>query len=160
MNAAAKIYGERSITLTRLIKAPRALVWKAWTDKAMLKEWWGPEMFTNPVVEGDVAVGKTLAITMHGPKGSPFDRDFPMTKHYVEILPGEKLVFDNSAIGPDGEILIKGFTTVTFKDEAGGTRLTIETGGKAMAEVAVAMIGGMDQGWIGSLNKLEKLVAA
>jgi uncharacterized protein YndB with AHSA1/START domain len=159
MNAAAKIYGERSITLTRHIKAPRALVWKAWTDKEMLRQWWGPEMFSNPVVEGDVAVGKTLAITMHGPKDTPFDRDFPMTKHYVEIVPNEKLVFDNSAIGPDGEILIKGFTTVTFQDEADGTRLTIETSGKAMAEVAIAMIGGMDQGWSGSLNKLEKLVS-
>jgi uncharacterized protein YndB with AHSA1/START domain len=159
MDAAAKIYGTRSVTLTRLLKAPRALVWQAWTDKTMLAEWWGPEMFTNPVVKGDIAVGGTLAITMHGPKGTPYDQDFPMTKRYVEIVPNEKLVFENNAIGPDGEILIKGLTTVTFQDEAGGTRMTMETTAKAMAEVAVAMIGGMDQGWSGSFNKLEKLLA-
>src|SRR6185437_13068574 len=96
MNAAAKIHGERSITLTRLIKAPRALVWKTWTDKEMLRQWWGPEMFTNPVVQGDVKVGGSMHITMHGPKDTPFDRDFPMTKRYVEIVPNSRLVFENN----------------------------------------------------------------
>jgi uncharacterized protein YndB with AHSA1/START domain len=160
MNTAAKIYRERSITLTRLLKAPRELVWRAWTDKTMLEQWWGPEMFTNPVVQGEVAVGNTLHITMHGPQGTPFDRDFPMTKRYVEIVPGKKLVFENNAIGDNGEILIQGLTTVTFADEAGGTRLTMETTAKAMAEAAVAMIGGMDQGWSQSFDKLARFLAA
>jgi len=159
MNAAAKIHGERSITLTRLIKAPRALVWKAWTDKEMLRQWWGPEMFTNPVVQGDVKVGGSMHITMHGPKDTPFDRDFPMTKRYVEIVPNSRLVFENNAIGDGGEILIQGLTTVTFSDEAGGTRMVMQTNAKAMTEMAVAMIGGMDQGWSGSFDKLERLLA-
>ena len=160
MNAPVKIYGERSITLTRLLKAPRALVWKAWTEKEMLKQWWGPEMFTNPKVEGEVNTGSVMHITMHGPKDTPFDRDFPMTKRYVEIVPNQRLVFENSAIGEDGETLIQGLTTVTFTDEAGGTRMVRQTTAKAMAEVAVAMIGGMDQGWSGSFDKLERLLAA
>jgi uncharacterized protein YndB with AHSA1/START domain len=153
-----KIYGERSVTLTRLIAAPRALVWKAWTDTEMLRQWWGPEQFTNPVVEGDIEVGGTLHITMRGPKGTPFDQDFPMTKRYVEIVPGDRLVFENNAIGPGGEILIKGLTTVTFQDEAGGTRLTVETSAKAMAEMAIAMIGGMEAGWRSSLDKLDRFL--
>ena len=70
MGTDMKIYAERSVTLTRVIKAPRELVWKAWTDTEMLKQWWGPEQFTNPVVQGDVKVGGVMHITMHGPKGS------------------------------------------------------------------------------------------
>ena len=66
-----KIYAERSVTITRVLKAPRDLVWRAWTDPNMLKEWWGPEHFTNPVVEGDVKVGGMMHITMHGPKARP-----------------------------------------------------------------------------------------
>ena len=92
---ATNIYAERTVTLTRILKAPRDLVWQAWTDPAMLKQWWGPEQFTNPVVEGDVKVGGVMHITMHGPKDSPFDMDFPMVKRYREIVPGKKLVFEN-----------------------------------------------------------------
>ena len=78
------------------------------------KQWWGPEQFTNPVVEGDVKVGGVMRITMRGPKGSPFDIDMPMIKRYREIVPGRKLVFENDPLGPNGERLIDGLTTVTF----------------------------------------------
>src|SRR5215469_5326811 len=67
------IHAERTVTLTRVLKAPRELVWQAWTDPKMLKQWWGPENFTNPVVEGEIKEGGLLNITMRGPKGSPWD---------------------------------------------------------------------------------------
>ncbi|HEY2837217.1 MAG TPA: SRPBCC domain-containing protein [Rhizomicrobium sp.] len=37
----ATIHAERAVTLARVLKAPRALVWQAWTDAKMLKQWWG-----------------------------------------------------------------------------------------------------------------------
>ena len=102
MTSGEKIYGEGSVTLARVLKAPRDLVWRAWTDPAMLKEWWGPENFTNPVVEGEIKQGGVLHITMHGPKGTPFDIDMPMVKRYREIVPGRKLVFENEPLGAKG----------------------------------------------------------
>ena len=69
MSKTQTVYAERSVTLTRVLKAPRALVWRAWTDMEMLKEWWGPEQFTNPVIEGNIQVDGVLQIIMHGPKG-------------------------------------------------------------------------------------------
>lgn len=152
------VHAERSITLVRVIKAPRDLVWKAWTDKAMLKEWWGPEQFTNPKVEGEVRVGAVMHITMHGPKGSPFDIDMPMVKRYREIVPGKKLVFENEPLGPNGERLIEGLTTVTFADHPEGTLLEVTASAKALMPQAVAMLGGMDQGWSQSLDKLTRLM--
>jgi uncharacterized protein YndB with AHSA1/START domain len=154
----ATIHAERSITLIRVLKAPRDLVWKAWTDTAMLKEWWGPETFTNPRVEGDVRVGGEMHITMHGPKGTPFDMDFPMVKRYREIVPGKKLVFGNDALGPHGERLIEGVTTVVFEDHPEGTMIEVTASAKALMPEAVAMLGGMDQGWSQSLDKLTRLV--
>jgi uncharacterized protein YndB with AHSA1/START domain len=154
----ATIHAERTVTLIRVLKAPRDLVWKAWTDTAMLKEWWGPEQFTNPRVEGEVRVGGEMHITMHGPKGSPFDLDFPMVKRYREIVPGKKLVFENEPLGPNGEKLIEGLTTVTFEDHPDGTMIEVTTSGKALAPQAVAMLGGMDIGWSQSLDKLTRLV--
>ncbi|HKD48858.1 MAG TPA: SRPBCC domain-containing protein [Rhizomicrobium sp.] len=152
------IYAERSVTLVRVIKAPRDLVWNAWTDVAMLKEWWGPEQFTNPRVEGDVRVGGVMHITMHGPKGSPFDIDFPMVKRYREVVLGKKLVFDNEPLGPNGEKLMEGLTVVTFESHPEGTLVEVTTSAKALVPEAVGMLGGMDQGWSQSLDKLARLL--
>ncbi len=155
-----KIHGERSLTITRVLNAPRALVWEAWTDLNRLKEWWGPEQFTAPSVRGEVKIGGEVHIIMRGPKGSPWDMDMPMvTLLFREIVPGEKLVFENDAPAPDGSVLIEGRTTVTFADEDGGTRMVMETtDAKALAEQAVAMIDGMNQGWSQTLDKLARYV--
>jgi uncharacterized protein YndB with AHSA1/START domain len=154
----ATVHAERSITLIRVLKAPRDLVWKAWTDTAMLKEWWGPEQFTNPRVEGDVRVGSEMHITMRGPRDTPFDMDFPMVKRYREIVPGKKLVFESDAVGPQGEKLIEGLTTVAFTDHPEGTMIEVTASAKAVIPQAVAMLAGMDQGWSQSLDKLTRLV--
>ncbi len=152
------IHAERTVTIARVLKAPRALVWQAWTDPKMLKQWWGPEQFTNPVVEGDIREGGILNITMHGPKGSPFDMDFPMRKRYREIVPGKKLVFDNEPIGPNGERLMDAITTVTFSDHPDGTLMEMTTVAKALAPMAVGMLGGMEAGWGQSFDKLARFL--
>ena len=158
MNQTQNVLAERSVTLTRILKAPRDLVWRAWTDPAMLKEWWGPEQFTNPVVEGDIRVGGVLHITMHGPKGSPFDIDMPMVKRYREIVPGKKLVFENEPLGPNGERLIESLTTVTFSDHPDGTLMEMTTSARALVPMAVGMLQGMDQGWSQSFDKLARFL--
>ena len=154
------VFAEKTLTLTRILKAPRDLVWRAWTDHAQLKEWWGPEHFTNPVVEGDIQVGGTLHITMHGPKGSSFDMDFPMVKRYREIVPGKKLVFENEPIGENGERMMDSLTTVTFADHPDGTLMEMTTTAKALTERAVGFLGGMEQGWSGSFDKLTRFLQA
>ena len=151
-----KIYAERTVTITRILKAPRALVWSVWTEPKHLKEWWGPEMFTSPIVKGDVRVGGQMDITMRGPKGSPWDKDLPMVMRYTEIVPGKKLVFENEPLGPNGERLMEGLTTVTFADHPDGTLMEMTTSAKALTEEAVGMLQGMDQGWSGSFNKLVR----
>lgn len=158
MNEAQKIHAERTVTLTRILKAPRDLVWRAWTDAKMLKEWWGPEQFTSPVVEGDIKVGGTLHITMHGPKDTPFDIDMPMVKRYREIVPGRKLVFENEPLGPNGERLMESLTTVTFSDHPDGTLMEMTTTAKALVPMAAQMLQGMEQGWSQSFDKLARFL--
>jgi uncharacterized protein YndB with AHSA1/START domain len=159
MNTAQKIYAERSVTITRILKAPRDLVWRAWTDIEQLQQWWGPEQFTAPVVQGEVKVGGVMHITMHGPKGSPFDIDMPMVKRYREIVPGKKLVFENEPIGPNGERLMDSLTTVTFADHPEGTLMEMTTTAKALTPESVGWLQGMDQGWGQSFDKLARFLA-
>ena len=35
---------DRTVVITRVFAAPRALVWKAWTDPKHMAEWWGPNL--------------------------------------------------------------------------------------------------------------------
>ena len=73
---------------TRIIDAPRDLVWKAWTDPKHLAKWWGPHVMTNPVCEVDLRPGGTFRIVMRDPKGI----DYPITGVYVEIVVPERIV--------------------------------------------------------------------
>ena len=40
---------ERELVITRILDAPRELVFRAWTYSAHVARWWGPKGFTNPV---------------------------------------------------------------------------------------------------------------
>ena len=157
MTATAKTapYGEGTVTLTRVFAAPRALVWKAWTDSKMMAQWFGPRGFTNPVCELDVRVGGSLRIVMRGPDGN----DYPMKGVFREVVAPERLVFTNIALDKDGNHLLEGETTVTFAESNSKTTLTLRTHAVGLVPIAPQMLAGMEAGWTQSIDKLEELVA-
>jgi len=153
--ASNKILAEREITITRMFDAPRAMVFKAWTDPKVLAQWWGPKGFTNPRCEFDARVGGIIRIDMRAPDGAVY----PMGGEVREIVPPERLVFTNNALDADGNPIIEGFTTVTFAEVGGKTKLTLRTRGSAVAEIAVNYLQGMEMGWSMSIDKLAALLA-
>jgi uncharacterized protein YndB with AHSA1/START domain len=150
-----KPLAEREITITRVFDAPRALVFRAWTDPVHVAQWWGPKGFTNPVCEIDARVGGALRIHMRAPDGSIY----PMKGEFREIVPPARLAFTNIALDETGNHIIEGFTTVSFAEEDGKTRLTLHTRGSAVIEKAVAYLQGMEMGWTMSIDKLQALLA-
>jgi uncharacterized protein YndB with AHSA1/START domain len=156
MNTAIKApYGERTVTLTRVFAAPRALVWRAWTDPKHLAQWFGPRGFTNSVPELDVRVGGALRIVMHGPDGN----DYPMKGVFREVAPATRLVFTNIAIDNDGHHLLEGETTVILEELGGKTRLSLTTHANGLVPAALQMLAGMEAGWSQSLDKMAELMA-
>ena len=151
----ASLPTEREVTLTRIFDAPRSLVFKVWTDPNHLQRWFGPQIFTNPVCEVDLRVGGKWRIVMRAPNGD----EFPAVGVYKEIVDPERLVFTNNAIDKDGNIIIEGFTTVTFMEDNGKTRLTLKTRGTARVDYAAAYLQGMEAGWNQSLEKLAEELA-
>jgi len=145
---------EKTVTLTRHFKAPRALVFEAFTDPKHLAEWWGPKGFTNPVCEVDARPGGLIRIEMQGPGGF----SHPMTATITEIVPPERFVFSSIAYGPGEQRLLESLTIVTFREERGGTHLTIEARAKGFLPIARMMLAGMKEGWSQSLDKLDELV--
>jgi uncharacterized protein YndB with AHSA1/START domain len=161
---------EKVTVFTRLIDAPRELVWKAWTHPVMLRQWWGPQDFTCPSAELDLRVGGTYRFVMRGPDGA----EFPVKGVFLEIVSGEKLVMtDNADHMPDewlkqaqslgsgdGTRLPDSFWTVTFEARGRQTLITLSTHFSSNADRDAMIKMGMEGGWAESLDKLDSAVAA
>ncbi len=147
-------FGEGTITITRLFGAPRALVWKVWTDPKMMAQWFGPRGFTASVSQLDVRAGGALRIVMHGPDGN----DYPMKGVFTEVKTPERLVFTNIPVDKDGNHLMEGETVVTFTERAGKTELVVKSHMVGLVPIAPKMLAGMEAGWTQSIDKLEELL--
>jgi uncharacterized protein YndB with AHSA1/START domain len=150
----SKARAEREVTITRHFAAPRALVFKTWTDAKNLAQWWGPMGFTNPVCEIDSRVGGALRIHMRAPDGAIH----PMKGVIRDIVAPERLVYSFVAVDADDRHLLEGLTTVTFAEENGGTKLTLHSRAVAVAEEAIVYLQGMEMGWTQSIDRLGAFV--
>lgn len=155
--------GQRRLVITRILQAPPAAVWRAWTDAELIKQWWGPEHFTAPVIQIDFREGGKYLYAMRDPAGN----DYWSTGRFLEIEPMSRILYTDSFADAEGNVIPAATfgmgddypdeTTIelTFEDVGDGrTRLTLVGQAPAgeMAEMARA-------GWSTSLDKLAKVVA-
>ena len=87
---------DREIVMTRLFDAPRELVFKAYTDPAMVPHWWGQRGATTTVDKMDVRPGGAWRFVQRGPDGS----EFAFNGEYREIVPPERLVRRHAGAHP------------------------------------------------------------
>jgi len=103
---------DREIIITRSLNAPVELVWEVWTHPEHIKNWWGPNGFTNTIHSMDVKPNGEWNLTMHGPDGT----DFKNKNVFKEIIKHKRIVFDHVS-GP------KYTAVITFTPEGNQTRL-------------------------------------
>lgn len=82
---------DREIRMTRLLKAPISLVWEVWTNPDHIKNWWGPNGFTNTIQTMDVRKDGVWEFVMHGPDGT----DFKNKNVFREIIKNKKIVYEH-----------------------------------------------------------------
>jgi len=142
---------EQQITITRVLDAPRELVFKAWTDPDHVAKWFGPAGVDTPrdSVDIDLRVGGRFDLRMVQ-EASGMDHRI----HYeiVELVEPELLVLRSDPmpeIGLDRHTV----TRVELEEEGGKTRMRLtdgpypEEGGRHAGE-----------GWEGAFDKLEALL--
>lgn len=78
---------DREIVLSRVIDAPRALVFEAFTEVRHLSRWWGPEGFTTTTRAFEFREGGEWEFVMHGPDGT----DYQEWIRWREIVPPERI---------------------------------------------------------------------
>jgi len=146
----------RSIIGTRLLDAPRKLVFAAWTDPKHLAQWWGPNGFTTTTHAFDFRPGGVWRFVMHGPDG----RDYQNRITFDEIAPPERIVYRHA--GGDDVEPVQFTQTVTFEDIGNGqTRLTWQ-GRFPSAEERARVIKeyGADKGLVETMARLVDYVAS
>ena len=120
--------GKPQIITTRLIAAPRELVWKVLTTPEHLKHCWGPDGFTNTFKKYDLHLGGEARFMMHGPDGT----NYPNRFIFRTIDAPHILAYDHDN-GGEGDFDHKFFGEVELKDEAGKTRIELRLNEQSIA---------------------------
>jgi uncharacterized protein YndB with AHSA1/START domain len=160
MTTAAK----KELIIERVINAPRALVWKTFTEAEHLRHWWGPVGFKLEVLKLDVRNGGTFHYAMRAANGAEMFGRFD----YIEVDAPGKIVFTNSFSDAKGnharapfsnEWPIKVLNTWTFEEKNGKTTLHLrgEPFEATEAEIRryVQEFPGMNKGFSGTFDQLD-----
>jgi uncharacterized protein YndB with AHSA1/START domain len=147
---------EWDLVLTRVLDAPRELVWKVWTDPAHLAMWWGPRGFTNPRCEWNAQLKGSIRIDMRAPDGVIY----PMSGVFEEIVEPERIVFIGSALDENGNSMFDNRNIVTFVARGDKTELTLQVRVLTATARAPQHLNGMSMGWGQSIDRLSEYLAA
>ena len=117
---AASPTAEREIVISRVIAAPRELVFEAFTEVRHLAAWWGPNGFTTTTQAFEFRAGGEWVFVMHGPDGTDYDEWISWT----EITPPERIRLLHGERRGDPNAFE---SVLTFAAEGVATRLEMRT---------------------------------
>lgn len=109
---------DRAIVVTRLLDAPRDLVFAAFTEREHVEQWWVPNGTTFH--QYDATPGGIWRYTMPGPDGDQYS----FKVQFIEIDKPTRLIYDYGTDEEGAPEPVR--TTVTFEEENGRTRVTLQ----------------------------------
>ena len=145
---------EPIIRMTRTFDAPRALVWRAWTQPEHVARWWGSRaMGTTRVVKLDVRAGGEWRFEQTAPDGTVF----AFIGKYIEVAAPERLVntFALEGMFEDKTVI----ETHRFEEADGKTHYSCVTRFDSIEDRDGMVASGMEAGAQESMNQLEELLA-
>jgi uncharacterized protein YndB with AHSA1/START domain len=111
---------DREILVSRVIDAPRELVFEAFTEVRHLSRWWGPEGFSTTTRSFEFRVGGEWDFVMHGPDGT----DYPEWITWTEIVPPERIALLHGAFRDDPDAFE---SVLTLASDGAVTRIEMRT---------------------------------
>jgi uncharacterized protein YndB with AHSA1/START domain len=153
------------LSFTRIVDVPKASIWRAWTEPALLPLWFCPLPWKTIAAEIDLRPGGLFSSTMQSPEG----QNFPNIGCYLEIIPNQKLVWTNALLPgfrPSPASPTCGEENVDFKftaaielaDHPQGTvyTATVTHADEAGCKQHAAM--GFEQGWGMALDQMVAMI--
>jgi uncharacterized protein YndB with AHSA1/START domain len=146
--AETAIKTEFNLTLERRLPAPRARVYKAWTDAEEVRQWWSLSGMTVEIADFDIRVGGEFRLGMRSQEGNLY----VVRGEYRVVEPPAKLVhtWQWEEEGPGGEQVMQ--VTVEFFEDGDATRLVLTHEDFRNQEVADSH----NSGWTNKLDCIEQ----
>ena len=109
---------DREVVVTRTFDAPASLVFEAWTEPELFRQWWVPRSMgmTLRSCELDVRTGGKYRLVFEDDPANPM----AFFGKYLDVVPNQRIVWTNEESGADGSV-----STVTFEEENGKTTLVV-----------------------------------
>jgi len=139
---------ERELVVTRIIDAPRHLVFQAWTEPDRVMRWWGPKGFVTIHCDMDIRPGGAFRVCMRSPEGTEYWK----RGIYREVVAPERLVFTFAWEDAEGKPGHQTLVTVTLVERGGRTELTLH---QAVFET-VETCDDHRRGWTSSLQRFAE----
>jgi uncharacterized protein YndB with AHSA1/START domain len=139
---------DREVQMTRVVKAPRAVVFEAWTSCEHLPHWMlGPPGWTMPVCEIDLRPGGKSRLVWRKADGTEME----IGGTYHEVVPPERVVHSESW-GPEWP---ETRNTLVFTEEAGRTTVSLTLQYPSKEARDAAMKTGATEGMSMGFDRLD-----
>lgn len=143
---------DHELVVSRLIHGSARAVYDAWTRPELFKRWWVPKAAPMTLVACDLDVrvggGYRLEFTFDGTTTMTF------FGRYLEVEPAARLSWTNEE--SEAEVI----TTVTFREQAGGTLVVVHDRYPSAEALEAAVASGSTEGMPDQLDQLDELIAS
>jgi uncharacterized protein YndB with AHSA1/START domain len=154
MNTATESKSQHDLEIIRILKAPRRLLWRAWSDPKLMAEWWCPKPWKTEVKAFDFRPGGAFHTYMTGPDGGVSDNP----GCFLEIVPEQRIVGTSMLTGdwrPASPWI--GITSIfSMEDADGGTRYTARCMHRTADESRKHEEMGFYEGWGIMIDQLDE----
>lgn len=142
---------ERELVITRLVNGPAPLVFEAWTNPELFRQWWIPKSFGLTVLSFDADIrtgGQYRLVFAHG------DSEMAFFGKYLEVTPHSRIVWTNEEAEDAGPI-----STVTLEENGEQTLLVLHELYPSKEALDAAMSSGEKSGMDETFEQLDELLA-
>jgi uncharacterized protein YndB with AHSA1/START domain len=144
--------GKQEIVITRTFDAPRNLVFKAYTDRDLIEQWWGPRRFTTIVDKIDVKPGGLWRFINRDNVGN----EYAFHGVYHDIAAPERIVDTFEFEGTPGHVSLE---TLTLEEIGGKTKVTGKSVFQSVEDRDGMLAEDMEEGVLETMDRLAELLA-
>ena len=143
--------GKQEITVTRVFDASPELLFKAFTDPDLYRQWLGPRNLTMTITQMDVKPGGLYRYIHRDTQGN----EYGFHGVYHAVVASKRLVNTFEFEGMPGHVSLD---TVTFEAQGGKTKLVMQSVFQSVEDRDGMLMSGMEDGMNDSLERLDEVL--
>ncbi len=149
-----KILAERNkpeVVVTRTYDARRAELFRAYTDRELIPQWWGPERLTTTVECLEPTAGGSWRFVQRDASGT----EYAFRGVYHELRSPELIISTFEYEGMPDHVSVN---TAMFEEKGGRTKVVERTVFQSVDDRDTMLREGMEEGLFESMDRLARLV--